>query len=131
MSDKEARIAADVARAEASWGMPIIPDDRPAGPVRLAWEAHQRGDKFFQVDVPISYTQANSNRGLATASRAMHPPMAAGQEDFLGQIEAFGWRLEHVSTSFVSQGYVASPGNYQGGYHGVLTALYVFRRSTQ
>lgn len=123
-SGRERRAAADAARAEAMWGMHVLPDDRGGNPIELAHAAHARGDRMFQVDVPIGYTQANTNISLTSSSRTLHT--ATG--DFLGAIEAIGWHLEHVSFTHAVLGHVES-GNLQGGYHGTLVALYVFRRT--
>lgn len=58
MSRREKWAAADAARAQARWGMSYMPDSRTATPERLAYEARERGDRWFQVDVAINVCRA-------------------------------------------------------------------------
>jgi hypothetical protein len=126
---REREAAKDAARVEANFGMYLIPDERQEPPAKLAWEAAQRGDLLFQIDLPVSYVQGSMGATTFTAvSRTVRPVMAPEHIDYLGQIEAQGWRLEHVSTSYLVQGEITG-GNVQTAYHGTLMALYVFRRA--
>jgi hypothetical protein len=114
----------------ASWGMPHAPEVRTASPERLAYEAYERGDHFFQIDVVVSVIQGHISIGM-TMTRLYRPE----PYDTIGAIEAQGWHLEHVSTSFVETGssatkrVLANAGSTLVANHGSLVALYVFRRA--
>jgi hypothetical protein len=129
MSAKERRAAADANSAEKYWGMQIMPDPRVAGPERLAYEAYERGDAIFQIDLPVAGVQ-----GYALFGQSATRTWRAEYGDVLGRIEQQGWRLEHVSTTFVTQGssatkrVLANDGSTEVGTHGALIGLYVFRR---
>lgn len=113
-----------------SWGMHHQPDDCQASPERLAYEAYERGDLMFQLDITVSAVQGYSQLGTSSTRTIRSEP-----RDFLGAIEQQGWRLEHVSTAFVQTGTSASKrvlgnaGSTEVGVHGQLVALYVFRRT--
>jgi hypothetical protein len=118
--------AADAARAQAGWGMSYVPDSRTASPERLAYEARDRGDRWFQIDVTLTAVQGtvNAMQGYTQTRRSESP-------DFIGAIEAQGWTLEHVSTTFVTRGQstmAAIGGAAEHAFHGDLVGLYVFRR---
>lgn len=108
--------------------MSHAPDPRIATPRELAREAHERGDQLFQIDLVVSAIQ-----GSVDNTAPMTRTIRAEAGDVLGAIEAEGWRLEHVSTSFVETGSTSVKKFFSdtGGLvanHGHLVALYVFRR---
>lgn len=76
-----------------------------ASPIGQAALARQRGDGFFQVEIPHSAIVAKdrfwtvSPRITQTAVQ-QHAPAT----DLLSQIEAQGWRLEHANFVFVQTG---------------------------
>lgn len=113
---------------EGQWGMHYMPDARPS-PVTLAQEARHRGDQFFQVDLPISWTQGAAAMGGA-ATRVERADWSA---DFLGKIEAEGWALLSMCTAFVQTGSSASKrilanvGSTEVATHGYLVGVYLFR----
>jgi hypothetical protein len=123
VTSKDRWAAGDAARFDAQFGMHVLPDDRPSSPERLAYEAFERGDLLFQIDMPVSYTQGTKQATTTAASRTVHGPAV----DLLGAIEKQGWRLEHVAASYISQGTVGS-GDFQAAHHGALVGIYVFRR---
>lgn len=126
MTRRERWAAADQARADAKWGMTYLPDPRSASPERLAYEARERGDRWFQIDLPVAYVQGTLN-AAQNYTRTYRPEPV----DVIGAIEAQGWRLEHVAATFVSRGEDAM-GQLGGAtavaYHGEMVGLYVFRR---
>lgn len=114
---------------QSIWGMAHAPDPRAQEPAELARAAYERGDQFFQLDLVVSAVQ-----GAVTNSSIMTRTVRSDAADVLGAVEAQGWRLEHVSTSFVETGstsvrkFFADTGTLVAN-HGHLVALYVFRRS--
>ena len=126
MSRREKWAAADAARAQARWGMSYMPDSRAATPERLAYEARERGDQWFQIDVAINVVQ-----GAVSVVDAYTQTARTESADFIGPIEAQGWTLEHVSTTFVTRGQSRMEtlgGAAEYAFHGDLVGLYVFRR---
>ena len=120
---------ADAARLEQTWGMHIEPDSRGESPERLAYEAYERGDRLFQIDLPVSGTQGRT--GVSTASTRTWRPQVT---DPLGVIERQGWRLENMSAAFTTgssatKRIMAHSGSAEVAYHGTLMAVYVFRRA--
>jgi hypothetical protein len=125
-SRRERWAEADAARANARWGMSYVPDPRTASPDRLAYEAYERGDRWFQIDLVVHVVQGAVN--LAHGYTRVH---RGPEYDAIGPIEAQGWKLEHVSTTFVQHGQStmsAVGGAAEEATHGVLIGLYVFRR---
>lgn len=126
MTRRERWAAADAARSDARWGMTYAPDPRTATPERLAYEARERGDRWFQIDVPVSYTQGTVN-AYDNYTRTHRAP----EVDVIGSVEAQGWELAHVAATFVLRGEASM--EHLGGAaatasHGEVVALYVFRR---
>lgn len=109
--------------------MAHAPDPRSDDPAQLARTAHERGDQFFQIDLVVSAVQ-----GAVSNSSIMTRTVRADAGDVLGAIEAEGWRLEHVSTTFVDTGstsvrkFFADTGTLVAN-HGHVIGLYVFRRA--
>lgn len=127
MPDDPSRAGAD----NSLWGMPHIPDARTATPAELARAAYERGDQLFQIDLVVSAIQ-----GAVTNNAATTRTVRGDDADVLGAIEAEGWHLEHVSTSFVETGSVSVKRFFSDtgalvATHGHLIALYVFRRVTR
>lgn len=127
MTRRERWAAADAARSDARWGMNYS-DPQRATPEQLAHAAYQRGDQWFQIDVPIFYVQG-TGRVYDSQTRTHRQPEPV--PDMIGPIEAQGWTLQHVSTTFVVRG-ESTMGHIGGAAetanHGELVALYVFRR---
>jgi hypothetical protein len=126
MSRREKWAAADAARAQARWGMSYLPDPKTATPERLAYEARERGDEWFQIDVAISVVQ-----GAVNAVDGFTQTARSDSADFIGPIEAQGWTLQHVSTTYVIRGQSTMAtvgGAAEHAFHGELVGLYVFRR---
>jgi hypothetical protein len=116
---------ADRARFEASWGVAYMPDEREASPERLAYEARERGDQTFQIDLVLRVEQAMGGTEFA---RVYTRTKRIDHGDVIGRVEAQGWRLEHVSTSYATVGTHLIPASSYHGHNGHLVAFYVFRR---
>jgi hypothetical protein len=105
-----------------------MPDPRVASPARLAYEARERGDRLFQIDLVVSAQQ-----GFAQLGSAGTRTYRVGE----GSIEEQGWHLEHVSTTFVQAGssatkrIMANAGSTEVATHGHVIGLYVFRRAAE
>ena len=74
-----------------------------ASPVGQAALAAQRGDRFFQIDIPHTELSGYSNYMLGMGDVSKTNRLAGGT-DILGQIETLGWRLEHAHWVFVTTG---------------------------
>jgi hypothetical protein len=76
-----------------------------ASPVGRAEAAAQRGDRFFQVEIPHStVTGYSSDFALAPHWDTTRTKRSETAPDLLGRIEELGWRLEHVTWLFVQTG---------------------------
>lgn len=121
-----------MAEDEAGWGITYLDDTRVASPERLAWEARERGDRWFQIDLPVFVTQGIARMG-GTATRNVRPDLG----DFIGKIEEQGWALKHVSTCFVDRGHastkraqmIVATSADDVATHGEVSGLYVFKRA--
>jgi uncharacterized protein (DUF1684 family) len=129
-ADVEAQHAAQPS-GEHWWGITYERDER--SPQALARRAYERGDRWFQIDLPVAYTQGRAHMG-ATATRTLRVDTA----DVIGRIEEQGWRLEHVAAAFVQRGHASTKRQVAIGTsaddiasHGELVALYVFRRAEE
>jgi hypothetical protein len=126
---RQAQRENDEREREAQWGMPFDSDDQAASPEQMAYSAYQRGDRIFQIDLPVAWVQGWYGVGQ-TSTRVRHPT----PYDVLGAIEAQGWHLEDVSAAFVEQGssstkrILANVGSTLVATHGILMGIYVFRR---
>jgi hypothetical protein len=130
MTRREKWAASDAARDDARWGMSYAPDPRVASSERLAYEAHERGDQWFQIDLNLNFVQGSANlaQGFSRVQRGPQPA-----RDEIGLIEAQGWKLEHVAATFVHHGTStmgAIGGAAEHATHGALVVLYVFRRAS-
>src|ERR1700749_3521421 len=74
-----------------------------ATPVGRAETAHQEGQIFFQLTVPISEVEGKASDWNFAQSTQTTRFTAT---DILGQIEEVGWHLEHVGYVFVETGEV-------------------------
>jgi hypothetical protein len=115
----------DRARAEAAFNaqFPTAPE-RPTA-VQEAYEAKARGDRLFQLELPIQSTAGFAGNGLAQTYWRHH-----GQPgQILSQVEAYGWRLEHVSTVFApaSTVHMGVARGADAFTQGVLVGVYLFR----
>ena len=130
MNWSERAAAAAQANIDARWGMWFEPDTRQEPPAILAKAAFERGDQFFQIDLPISTTLGM----VADARAATKTLRAEWQADYLGEIEAQGWSLFQFTTSYIQQG--GKIGRYTQGVmdwnssavDGTLVGIYLFRR---
>lgn len=81
------------------------------GPVQLAQAAKERGDVLLQVQM-IEWAQiAPLHREVKVSNGAEFGPI-------LSEIEGIGWRLEHVSTTFMAS-----------ASFGSLVTVHVFRNT--
>jgi hypothetical protein len=74
-----------------------------ASPVGVATAAKQNCDAFFQIEIAHETLRARNAffaRPELTPTSNRHP----GSTDMLGQIEAIGWRLEHVNFVWIQTG---------------------------
>lgn len=90
-------------------------------------KAYQRGDEFFQVQLPHSAVRFNplgATPGLGSAADA-----GFTKSDVLGQIEEIGWHLVQAAWMYVTPAAPAagSPGPPPDGAGEVL-GIYLFRR---
>jgi hypothetical protein len=85
---------AESRQSGGAWGITYEADPRRESPERLAHEARERGDRWFQIDLPIAITQGHAYMG-ATATRVQRPETG----DVIGRIEEQGWRLQHVAAT--------------------------------
>jgi hypothetical protein len=103
-----------------------------ASPVGRAEAALARGDRFFQIQLPVtsvtgrpSYFGSSHNEVVAPAN-----PRTDGKPDVLTQIEDVGWHLEHAGYVFLQTGGTSS-GRILGGEgsvtEGGVVGVYLFR----
>jgi hypothetical protein len=113
-----------------NWGMPYHPGNRQISPERMAYEAFERGDRYFQYDMPVAAIE-----GLARLGTTGTRPVHAELPDVLGAIEDQGWSFVTATTSFVQTGSSATKrvlgnvGSTEIAVHGQIVALYIFRRA--
>lgn len=119
----EEELAAEAARAAetAFW----------ASPQGKATKAFDRGDEFFQIEIPhtsvTGFSSAAFNKSTAGKAR---PKLS--RTDLLGQIEEAGWLLEHADWVYVQTGQNSRDKFLASGQHVVVTGevmgIYLFRR---
>jgi hypothetical protein len=98
-------------------------------PIGQADQAHDRGDLFFQIEIP----HASMKGSVTWAGNLNKKKTYGGAPDTLGQIEQLGWRLEHASWVYVQTGQesrdkFASSGQ-QVVVKGEVVGIYLFRRA--
>ena len=100
-----------------------------AGPVGQAEVAYANGDAFFQVEMEVSaLVGSHSSFGSSENLTTQH----SSPGGTLGQIEALGWRLEHVGYVFVETGATSTNRVLTTGQgivtKGHIAGIYLFRR---
>lgn len=100
-------------------------------PQGKAVAAYNRGDEFFQVEIPHASITGFTNAAFnaATAGTVRRQPT---RTDLLGQIEEAGWRLEHADWVYVQTGQNSRDKFMASGQQVVVTGevlgIYLFRR---
>jgi hypothetical protein len=102
-----------------------------ASPVGRAVAAREHGLGFFQIEIPIGRVLGDSVIG---SDSAVMTGTSAGRPDvILSEIEAVGWRLEHVGYVFVETGSTSSDHFFRTGQgtvtRGQTLGVYLFRRA--
>ncbi|MGH3967591.1 MAG: hypothetical protein ACRDTV_05600 [Mycobacterium sp.] len=115
--------AADAARkAEAAYW---------ASPQGKATKAFDRGDQFFQIEIPHSSVTGFTNAAFNSATAGKIRRQST-RTDLLGQIEEAGWHLEHASWVYIQTGQNSRDKFLASGQHVVVTGevigMYLFRR---
>jgi ribosomal protein S27E len=115
--------AADAARkAEAAFW---------ASPQGKAAKAFERGDEFFQIEIPHSSVTGFTNAAFSSATKGTIRRKLT-RTDLLGQIEETGWRLQHADWVYVQTGQNSRDKFLASGQHVVVTGevigMYLFRR---
>lgn len=101
-----------------------------SSPVGLAETAYKNGDQFFQVELEVS-SLAGPHSSFGSSENSL--VQAASTAVTLGQIEGFGWHLEHAGYVFVETGSTSTNRVLATG-QGVVTrghvaGIYLFRRT--
>ncbi|GAB3598038.1 hypothetical protein [Microbacterium tumbae] len=104
--------------------------DEAARQLRLAQEAHARGDVLLHLQLDVSLlTGAASSWG--SAGNSLTTDDSVGY--FLGEVEKAGWRLEHTGYTFVESGATTSARIFGTGEgvvnHGAVSGYFTFRRA--
>lgn len=103
-----------------------------AGPIGQANLARQRGDGFFQTEIPHQSIMAQDRWWTTIASPTKtrtteHRP----RTDLLSEIEAQGWKLEHVNFVWVQTGEITRDRQFMPGnstaISGHTIGIYLFR----
>lgn len=98
-------------------------------PIGQAEEALQRGDRFFQVEIPISALRGPASSFGSSTNQLRRSRNNA--PDILGQIEELGWRLEHVGYVFIETGSTSTNRVLSTGQgtvtRGQVQGIYLFR----
>lgn len=100
-----------------------------ASPLGRARAAHQRGDRFFQVEL-----DAAALTGYASMFGSSDNAISARHDDsdLLGRIEDEGWHLEHAGFVFIETGSTSTDRMLFSGEgtvtRGVVSGVYLFRR---
>jgi hypothetical protein len=117
--DEARQAKADQRAAEAYWRTPV----------GKATAAFQNGDGFFQLESEVS-ALAGAPSGFGSSTNVIRH--RGGPTDVLGQIEAIGWRLEHVGYVFIETGSTSTNRVLSTGQgtvtRGNVTGIYLFRR---
>ncbi len=103
-------------------------------PVGRATTAFENGEGFFQIQLEVSEVSRSfwrsSYQGYSVAQRQQ-----ASHIDALSEIEAVGWRLEHVSPVYVMTGQISRDkflsSGQEVGVMGKVLGIYLFRRAEQ
>lgn len=125
-AEQAAQLAAVAARERAA-------QEHAASPVGRAKAACERGDRFFQIQLPVSALSGERSFFGSTDNRIepLRNPRVDGKPDILTQIEDVGWRLEHVGYVFVATGATSSSRMIATGQATVtedqINGIYLFR----
>lgn len=102
-------------------------------PTGQAEAALARGDRFFQVEIPISALGGSASAFGSSLNVIKKSKMSA--PDMLGQIEELGWRLEHVGYVFIETGSTSTNRVLSTGQgtvtRGQVQGIYLFRRAAE
>jgi hypothetical protein len=100
----------------------------PQGKAAIAFE---RGDEFFQIEIPHSSVTGFTNAAFNSATKGKIRRNLT-RTDLLGQIEETGWRLQHADWVYVQTGQNSRDKFLASGQHVVVTGevigIYLFRR---
>jgi hypothetical protein len=125
---EQQRRAADEAQRRAEAVRQKQAEEYAASPVGQAEAAATSGAAFFQAQIEVSRLDGSASFGAATGS-IQH----SARPDLLGQIEAFGWRLENVGYVFVETGTTSTGRVMMSGeataVRGVVLGIYLFRNA--
>lgn len=129
--ENEAEMLADKAAAAVSMAADRVTDEYWASPQGSAIQAFERGDEFFQIEIPHSSVTGFTNAAFNTTTQGkIHRQLT--RTDLLGQIEEAGWRLEHADWVYVQTGQNSRDKFLASGQHVVVTGevigMYLFRR---
>jgi hypothetical protein len=104
-----------------------------SSPVGRAEAALARGDRFFQIHLPVSSLSGDrswfgsTNNVIESAGSGRRD----GKPDVLTQIEDVGWHLEHVGYVFIETGATSSSRVFTTGQgtvtEGAVHGIYLFR----
>lgn len=97
--------------------------------VGQAMTAHQGGDRFFQIQLPVSELALHESGFSRDTNAVRHIP---GAGSILGRIEMIGWALEHVGYVFVHTGSNTKdmvPMYTNTVTKGEVAGIYLFRRA--
>jgi hypothetical protein len=122
----EQQRAAEAAKEQAAWAY-------AASPVGRAEAALARGDRFFQIQLPVS-SLAGDRSWFGSSQNSVQSANDAGGDgkpDVLTQIEDAGWHLEHAGFVFVETGATSSARMFSSGEgtvtEGEVHGIYLFR----
>lgn len=100
-------------------------------PQGRATSAFDRGDEFFQIEIPHSSVTGFTNATFSAATEGKIRQKLT-RTDLLGQIEEAGWRLEHANWVYIQTGQNSRDKFLASGQHIVVTGevvgIYLFRR---
>ncbi len=125
---EQQRRAAEEAQRRAEAALQQQAAEYAASPIGQAEAAAAAGAVFFQTQLEVSRLDGNASFGAANASMRHN-----ARPDLLGQIEAFGWRLENVGYVFVETGTTSTARVMMSGeataVRGVVLGIYLFRNA--
>jgi hypothetical protein len=99
-----------------------------ASPVGAATAAREAGEEFFEVQLEVRTQQGQVSFGQAESSHTV-----TSSASVLSQVEAVGWRLEHVGYYYAVTGQSSTERVFLSGENtvvtGVTVGVYLFRRA--
>jgi hypothetical protein len=99
-----------------------------ASPVGRAGAARQAGDRFFELQLKVAAQTGQASFGSTTTQGSVTSPTTV-----LAEVEALGWRLEHVSYFFVPTGESSTERVFLSGQNvaveGLTMGAYLFRNT--